>query len=132
MPEDADVATQMRLWDRFFDLYVNVPMQKVVTDRLRPAGQNDPFGVEQAREQLRIAYGILDKEIAGKTWIMGDAFTMADCAAAPALFYADMALPFKDAFKNVASYFDRLMQRPSYARTLEEAQPYLAMVPRPE
>ena len=132
VPSDPGIATQMRLWDRFFDLYVNVPMQKIVTDRLRPAGQNDAFGVEQARDQLRTAYGILEKEIDGKAWIMGDAFTMADCAAAPALFYANLTLPLGDAFKNAAGYLDRLMQRPSYARAVSEAQPYLHLMPRGE
>jgi glutathione S-transferase len=130
VPSDPDAATRMRLWDRFFDLYVNVPMQKIVTDRLRPAGQNDPFGVEQAREQLRTAYTILEKEIDRKAWIMGDAFTMADCAAAPALFYANLTLPLGDEFKNAAGYLGRLMQRPSYARALAEAQPYLRLMPR--
>jgi glutathione S-transferase len=61
---------------------------------------------------------------------MGDEFTMADCAAAPALFYADMMAPFRDTHKNVAAYLDRLMERPSYARVLKEAQPYFAMIPK--
>lgn len=84
VPADADLARQTRMRDRFYDLYVNQPMQKVVTDRLRPAGQNDPYGVDQAKAQLHTAYGMIDGEMATKTWAMGDAFTMADCAAAPA------------------------------------------------
>jgi glutathione S-transferase len=129
-PADRDLCRQMRLRDRFFDLYVNVPMQKIVTDRLRPAGKNDPYGVEEARALLNKSLGMVDKDMAGNRWAMGDQFTMADCAAAPALFYADMVAPFRDTHKNVAAYLDRLMERPSYARVLKEAQPYFAMVPK--
>jgi glutathione S-transferase len=129
IPEDADVARQMRLRDRFFDLYVNVPMQKVVTDRLRPAGANDPHGVEQARALLWTAVGIVDEEISGKTWAMGEAFTMADCAAAPALFYADKVMPLGERHKHAAAYLERLTQRPSFARVLDEADPYFKMFP---
>jgi glutathione S-transferase len=93
VPTDADLARQTRLRDRFYDLYVHEPMQKIVGDRLRPPGKNDPHGVEQARTQLQTAYGMIDREMAAKTWAMGDAFTMADCAAAPALFYANKVLP---------------------------------------
>ena len=130
VPADEDLARQVRFRDRFFDLYVNVPMQKVVTDRLRPAGSHDPFGVEQARTLLRTAYDMLDAEIGTKTWVMGDAFSMADCAAAPALFYANLVLPSADAHKNVAAYLERLMKRPSFARVVEEAKPYFANFPR--
>ncbi len=130
VPEDPDLARQTRLRDRFFDLYVNVPMQKIVTDKLRPAGNNDTYGVDQARTQLATACGMIDQDMATRTWAMGNAFTMADCAAAPALFYANMVLPLGDAHKNVAAYLDRLMQRPSFARALEEAQPYLKLMPQ--
>jgi glutathione S-transferase len=128
IPAGADLARQTRLRDRFFDLYVHEPMQKIVTDRLRPAGKNDPHGVEQAKTLLATAYGMIDQEMEAKTWAMGDAFSMADCAAAPALFYANKVQPF-GAHKHVASYFDRLMQRPSFARTVEEAKPYFALFP---
>jgi glutathione S-transferase len=130
VPNDPDLARQMRMRDRFYDLYVNVPMQKVVTDKLRPAGKNDPHGVEQAKEQLKTACGMIEQEMASKTWAMGDAFSMADCAAAPALFYANLVMPFGDAHKTVAGYLDRLMERPSFARALKEAQPYLHLVPK--
>jgi len=126
----ADAARQTRLRDRFFDLYVNTPMQKVVGDRMRPADKKDPFGVDHAREQIRTAVGMLDQEIGSKTWVMGETFTMADCAAAPALFYANMVAPFMDTHKNVAAYFQRLAKRPSYARVQKEAEPYLNMVPK--
>lgn len=129
VPRDNDVARQMRMRDRFYDLDVNVPMQKIVTDRLRPEGKNDPFGVERAKAQLETAYGMIERDMAAKPWAMGDAFTMADCAAAPALFYANMAMPFGDKYRNAAGYLDRLKARPSFARVLEEAKPYLSMVP---
>jgi glutathione S-transferase len=130
VPADPELARQTRLRDRFFDLYMNVPMQKVVTDKLRPAGKNDTYGVEEARALLQTSIGMIDQDMKGKTWIMGDSFTMADCAAAPALFYTNMLMPFADGHKNAADYLDRLMKRPSYARAIEEAQPYFALVPK--
>lgn len=130
VPANADLAWQTRLRDRFYDLFVNVNVGKIVTDRLRPAGQNDPFGVEQAKAQLQTAYGIVDREMATRRWAIGDEFTMADCAAAPALFYANMVLPYGATHKNAAAYLERLMQRPSYARALKEAEPYFALMPK--
>jgi glutathione S-transferase len=130
VPADADLARQMRFRDRFFDLHVQGPMQKIVGDRLRPAGKNDPFGVEDAKRQLANACGLIERDMATKTWAMGDAFTMADCAAAPALFYANMVMPLRDGYKNAAAYLDRLMERPSYARALEDARPYLKLFPK--
>lgn len=127
---DADMARQIRLRDRFYDLYVNMPMQKVVTDRLRPAGQNDAYGVEEAKDRLRLAYDMIDKDMAGKTWIMGEDFTMADCAAAGALFYANSQVPLPATYKNAAAYLDRLLARPSYARVMKEAEPYFKMIPK--
>jgi glutathione S-transferase len=105
-------------------------MQKIVGDRLRPEGKKDPHGVEEARARLLTAYGMIEAEMATRTWAMGDGFSLADCAAAPALFFANEVLPFGDTHKNVAAYFDRLKARASYARVLSEAEPYLAMFPR--
>ncbi|MFL5356099.1 glutathione S-transferase family protein [Archangium sp.] len=130
VPEDPDLAWQMRLRDRFYDLHVHTPMQKIVTDALRPSGRNDPLGVEQAQAQLRTAYDLIDQEMRTKTWTMGESFTMADCAAAPALYYANRVLPFGDTHKDAAAYLDRLLRRPSFARVFEEAQPYLALFPK--
>lgn len=130
VPADADLARQTRFRDRFFDLYVHEPMQKIVTDKLRPAGKNDPYGVEQAKTVMQTAYGMIDQEMATKTWAMGDAFTLADCAAAPSMFYANLVMPLGDTYKNAAAYLDRLMQRPSYVRVLKEAQPYFALFPK--
>jgi glutathione S-transferase len=130
VPSDPDLARQMRLRDRFFDLYVDDPVGKIVTDRLRPPGKNDPHGVELAKKTLQTAYGMIEQDLANKTWVMGDAFTMADCAAAPALFYANMLLPFGEAHRNVAAYLNRLTERPSFARALAEAKPHLALMPK--
>jgi glutathione S-transferase len=130
VPADEDLARRTRLSDRFFDLYVNVPVGKVVTDRLRPPGKNDPQGVAEAKALLTTALGMIEKDIAGKTWAMGEAFTMADCAAAPALFYANIVMPFAETHKNATAYLGRLKARPSYARVLKEAEPYLAMMPK--
>lgn len=123
---DPDLARRTRMYDRFYDLHVQVPMQKIVTDRLRPPGQNDPFGVAQARTQLAVAVDMVEADMATKTWAMGDAFTMADCAAAPALFYADRIAPLPGKAK---AYLDRLCARPSFARALKEAEPYFSMFP---
>ena len=104
-------------------------MQKIVADRLRPAGQSDPFGVEQARGQLYHAYGVLEQAMEAKTWAMGDEFTLTDCAAAPALFYANTVAPFAATQRNLPAYLNRLMARASFARVLEEAQPYFELFP---
>jgi glutathione S-transferase len=130
VPMDPDLARETRLCDRFYDLYVSEPMQKIVGDRIRPAGKNDPHGVEQSKALLQIAYGMIDEAMKTKTWAMGDGFSMADCAAAPALFYANLVMPFADTHKHAAAYLRRLMERPSFARVVSEAQPYFALFPR--
>jgi len=129
VPADPELARQVRFRDRFYDLHLHMSMQKVVGDRLRPESKRDPYGVEQAKALMQTAYGMIERDMGDKTWAMGDAFTMADCAAAPALFYANKVLPFGDAQKNVASYFGRLLERPSFARTVKEAEPYFSLFP---
>jgi glutathione S-transferase len=130
VPADADLALQTRMSDRFYDLYVEEPMQKIVGDRLRPADKKDPHGVELARTMLQTVYAIIDQEMETRTWAIGEAFSMADCAAAPALFYANLVMPFGGTHKNAAGYLGRLMDRPSFARAVKEAQPYLASFPK--
>jgi glutathione S-transferase len=130
IPGDPDLAMQTRLRDRFYDLYLHLPMQKVMADRLRPEGKKDPHGVEEARAQLRTSYRMIEAQMAGSTWAMGDAFGLADCAAFPPLFYGSMVEPFGDANKNVTAYLERLKTRPSVARVLAEAEPYFNMVPK--
>ena len=130
IPADADRAWQARLSDRFYDHYVHEPMQKIVADRLRPEGKKDPHGVEEARARLRTSYGMIDREMATRRWAMGDEFSLADCAAAPSLFFANEVMPLGEDHANVAAYLGRLKARPSYARVLKEAEPYFAMFPR--
>ena len=130
MPKDAQLAWHTRAQDRFYDLYLEEPMQKIVGDRWRPAENRDPFGVEQARARMRTAYDVADRDMQGKTWAVGDNFTMADCGAAPALFYANIVEPFVDARPNLAAYYKRLIERPSFARVADEAKPYLHLMPK--
>jgi glutathione S-transferase len=130
IPVDPDIARQMRLRDRFFDLYINVPMQKIVGDRLRAEGQHDPFGVEEARRLLSTALELVDGAMGSKEWAAGAEFSMADCAAAPALWYANEVQPFAEKHPNANAYLQRLMKRPSFARALREAEPYLRYFPR--
>jgi glutathione S-transferase len=128
-PADPDQAWRTRLWDRFFDLHVQSAVQKIVGDRIRPTGQRDPFGVADARAQLAVAMGYLEGEAAKRTWLSGDSFGLADCAAAPALYYADRVQPLTSEHAAVRAYLDRLIARPSFARVLKEAGPYLSMFP---
>jgi glutathione S-transferase len=129
IPTDRDAARETRLRDRFYDLYVNEPVGKIVTDKLRPAGKNDEVGVERARALLDVAYSIIEKEMAERSWATGETFTLADCAAAPALFYASRVQPFGAARPKTSAYLERLMARPSYARALQEAEPYFKLFP---
>jgi len=130
IPDDAGRALQTRLRDRFYDLYVHLPMQKIMADRLRPAGMQDPHGVEEARAQLRTSYAMIERQMAKGAWAMGEDFSLADCAAAPSLFYGSMVVPFEETQKNLAAYFERLKARPSFARVRTEAEPYFQMVPK--
>jgi glutathione S-transferase len=130
IPENPELALQARLRDRFYDLYVHLPMQKIMVDRLRDADKRDPHGVEEARAQLRTSYRMIEQQLATGPWAIGEAFTMADCAALPPLFYANMVEPFGDANPNVNGYLERLKARPSIARVMKEAEPYFNMVPK--
>ena len=131
LPDDPDLARQVRLRDRFFDNYLHTPMQKCSGDRLRPADKRDPYGVDEARSTFRTALDMVESNMAGKTWVMGDEFTLADCSAAPPLFYGDIFCgSFRETHKHAAAYLDRLVARPSYARVLEEAKPYMHMLPK--
>jgi glutathione S-transferase len=129
MPDDAETALEARLWDRFFDLYVHQPMQKIVLDRLRPDDAKDPTGVAEARAALDAAYAMIEHHMAERDWAAGSGFTIAECAATPALFYASIVHPFDRDMRNLDAYFERLLARPSVKRTLEEARPYFDMFP---
>ena len=129
IPDDPELAAQARAGDRFYDLNLHLPMQKVVGDKLRPDDRHDPVGVEEAWRQMRTALRIADNEMATRRWAIGEHFSMADCAAGPPLFFTNLMLPLADEFPHVSAYLDRLKKRPSLARVLAEAQPYLSMFP---
>ena len=135
VPSDPKLALRVRAQDRFYDLYVHNQMQTIVGDRLRPANAKDPTGVAHARSRLATSYDMIERDMASntsapKTWAAGDQFTMADCAAAPALFYANKVQPFEDTHPKLAAYFGRLLERTSFKRALDEAQPYMKFFPK--
>jgi glutathione S-transferase len=129
IPVDPDLAIDVRMMDRVFDNYVMGMMQKSVLDAIRPPDVRDAHGVAEARAMLDAAYAWLDGRMADREWAVGEAFTLADCAAAPALFYADWAQPIPPRFANLTAYRQRLLARPSFARAVEEARPYRAFFP---
>ena len=124
IPEDARAALEVRFMDRFFDNYVMTPQGKFIFDKLRPEGKRDPFGVEEARKLLDTSYRWLDGVMKAREWAAGDNFTLADCAAAPSLFYADWTYPIADEFAALKAYRQRLLARPSFARAVDEARPF--------
>jgi glutathione S-transferase len=127
MPSDPDLAMQTRLVDRLIDNYIHLPFQQMVAERMRPDGQHDPFGVDKARGQICAGYDLIAPMIAGP-WAVGEDFSLADCAALPALFYADYAIPLA-AWPELAAYLARLKARPSVARVLAEAEPFFQYFP---
>jgi len=129
LPEDPRAALDVRMMDRFFDNYVMTPMQKIVGDSLRAAEDRDRQGVSEARALLETAYRWLADAMKGREWAAGDAPSLADCAAAPALFYADWAHPIAPAFSNVHAYRRRLLAWPPFARAVDEARPYRPLFP---
>jgi len=122
IPDDAGLAVEVRMLDRFFDNYVMTPQGKFVFDALRPEGARDPHGVEEARRMLDTSYAWLDQRMAGRTWAVGETFTLADCAAAPSLFYADWTCRIPERYGHLLAYRARLLQRPSFARAVDEAR----------
>lgn len=129
IPADLDAAWRTRMWDRVFDHYIHEPMQKLVADRMRPEGKKDLLGVEQAESLINQAFELVDLQIGTGPWVMGDSFSLVDCAAAPALSYATTFVPLDPSLKNLATYLDRLIARPSFARVLREAEPYFKFYP---
>ncbi|NML30959.1 glutathione S-transferase family protein [Paraburkholderia antibiotica] len=129
VPADPRVALEVRMMDRFFDNYISTPQQKIVFDSMREATERDARGVADARAMLDTAYAWLDKRMAGREWAVGEHFTLADCAAAPFLFYADWTHPIDPAFAHVRAYRQRLLARPSFARAVDEARPYRPLFP---
>jgi glutathione S-transferase len=131
VPAEQAAALQARLWDRVSDGHVMTPMQKIVGDRLRPEGRRDPEGVVRARAALDRAYALLDGHLAGG-WFAGPAFTLADCAAAPALFYARVVHRWdEERLAGLTRYFAAVTARPSVARVIDEAREYRHLFPLP-
>jgi len=126
LPSDDDLAAQVRATDRFYDLHVHNNMQQIVGDKLRPADGHDPIGLREAKERLAIALGIAEEQMATRKWACGDVFSMADCAAGPPLFFINKMMPLS---KHLENYLERLTQRPSYARALREAEPFMQYFP---
>lgn len=128
LPDDPAAALEVRFMDRFFDQHVMDVMSKPVAEALRADGRRD-VAVTEAAARLELAYGWLEQRLQGRTWSAGSAFSMADCAAAPSLFYADWVHRIGPAFPTVRSYRARLLARPSFARAVEEARPYRSWFP---
>jgi glutathione S-transferase len=124
IPQNSDAAIEARRWTCFADSYLNDSMQKILFDGMRPADKRDGMGVEAAQKLLGRAYAMLDRHLDGKKFIVGDTLSIADCAAAPSLFYLRKVMPF-ESHRNIASYFGRMLDRPSYARAIKEAEPIL-------
>lgn len=129
IPPDQRAALDVRLWDRLMDLYVMTPMQALTADLLRPEPDRDALGVAQARAALASAYAMIDRQLEGRPWLAGGAFTLADCAAAPALFYAVTYVPIAAEHGRLAAYVERLMDRPSVARTIDQTRPFFKFYP---
>jgi glutathione S-transferase len=125
---DGEEGRRVRFLDRFFDLYVMGNMQVPVADRLRPDGTQDALGVERARQKLHVAYDWLEGQLSD-AWAAGDRFTLADCAAAPSLFYADWVEEIGDGRPRLKAYRERLLKHPIVARAVDEGRPYRAYFP---
>lgn len=128
IPKDVDAALEVRRWDRVFD-HVNTTMSKVVLDNMRAEGQHDPIGVEEAKRTVHAAYGVVETQLGERGFIVGDSFTLADCAAAPALWYGTRNVPLDGKYPRIAAYLERLKTRPSFARAVKESEPLFHMYP---
>jgi glutathione S-transferase len=126
---EADTGIEARMFDRVFDNYVMTPMQKIVLNQLRPEADRDTWGVTEARGMLDKMYAWLDEHLTGRNWACGNAFNLADCAAAPSLLYADWAHRIAPAHSYLIAYRARLLARPSVARAVEEARPFRGYFP---
>jgi glutathione S-transferase len=126
---DGELGRRVRFLDRFFDLYVMSQMSVAVFNALRPEDARDPYGVDKALERLRTAYDWLEANLDEGPWAVGDQFTLADCAAAPSLFYADWVEEIGDARPRLKGYRQRLLAQPAVARAVDEGRPYRAYFP---
>lgn len=129
LPDDKRAALDVRFMDRIFDNDVQTPLQKIVSDCFRSDTTHDTQGIIEARQKLDTAYRWLNGTLQAREWAAGESFSLADCAAAPALFYADWVHPIAEEFSHVRDYRQRLLARPSYARAVDEARPYRPLFP---
>lgn len=129
IPDDPEAALEVRLWDRMFDAYVMTPMQAFTADLLRAEADRDALNVAQARRQLETSYRFIDRHLARRRWVAGDGFSLADCAAAPALFYATTYVPLPPSLADLGAYFERLVAHPAVARTIDQARPWFRFYP---
>jgi glutathione S-transferase len=129
IPAADDASLEVRFMDRFFDNYVMTPMNTLVADRMRVQNERDAKGVADARRMLEVAYGWLEQQLRPGAWASGGTFSLADCSAAPALFYADWVHPVDERFPGVLAYRRRVLVRPSVARVVDEARPYRHLFP---
>ena len=128
LPKDLDAALEVRRWDRVFD-HLNTTMSKIVIDKIRPDGQRDPYGVDEAKRIIASIYAVIETQLGDREFAVGDSFTMADCSAAPALWYATRNAPLDGKFPGIADYLERLKRRPSFARAVKASQPLFHMYP---
>ena len=124
IPADPRAALDVRFMDRFFDLHVTAPVQHAVNAALTGNAERKAEGVAWAAEKLEKAYAWLEGMWAGRTWAAGESFSLADCAAAPSLFYADWTHPIAATYPQLRAYRARLLARPSFARAVEGGRPY--------
>ncbi len=128
IPTDFDAALEVRRWDRVCD-HLNTTMSKIVVDNIRPEGQRDPYGVEEAARNVRSVYTVLEAQLGGGEFLVGDTFTLADCAAAPALWYATRNVPLGGDFPRIEAYLTNMKTRPAFARAVKESEPLFHLYP---
>lgn len=129
IPSDPELAREARLLDRLYDTYVHDPMNRIVANKLRPEEHRDAYGSDRLKAELQTNYDVLERHFVGRPWALGERFSIADCAAAPALFYADKVSPLGATRPELSAYLTRLRERPSFARVLREAEPYFKYFP---
>jgi glutathione S-transferase len=129
IPRDPAEAVEVRMMDRVFDNYVMTPQGGIVFNAIRQEKDRDPYGVEQNRKMLETAYAWLDQRMTGRSWAVGDSFTLADCAAAPSLFYADWTHRIDPKFGALLAYRQRLLAHPSVVRAVDGGRPYRHFFP---
>jgi glutathione S-transferase len=128
IPQDIGAALEVRRWDRVFD-HLNTTMSKVVVDNIRPEGQRDPYGVDEAKRIVRSIYTVVEAQLGERQFIVSDGFTLADCSGAPALWYSVRNVALDGGFPRIAAYLERLKARPSFARAVKEAEPLFHLYP---